>query len=217
MNTIKEFMTHVVNTPRYKPEEWKYISHPDIDATAYKVSNLGRVRNAKSKRLIAPQQNKCGYWFVSLINKRGTTTSIALHILVARHFLPPPQDGQSEVDHIDGNPFHNEADNLRWCTHKENLHNVITRLRMVGDLDVILAPVDYEPHVTAPRASGKRYGKPPVRVICTETGVIYASLSDAAKAYNTSYRWIIASYKSGAAIGEQQHHFKPVDPYQGNA
>lgn len=36
----------------------------------------------------------------------------------------------AEVDHIDGNPMNNNANNLRWCTHTKNMANPITKKRM---------------------------------------------------------------------------------------
>ena len=45
-----------------------------------------------------------------------------LHKLVAEHFVPNPND-YSEVNHIDGNRHNNCADNLEWCTHRENIHH----------------------------------------------------------------------------------------------
>lgn len=45
-----------------------------------------------------------------------------LHKLVAEHFVPNPNN-YSEINHIDGNRHNNCADNLEWCTHKENIHH----------------------------------------------------------------------------------------------
>lgn len=40
--------------------------------------------------------------------------------LMALAWLPRPE-GATEVDHIDGDPAHDELDNLEWVTHSENL------------------------------------------------------------------------------------------------
>ena len=49
----------------------------------------------------------------SLLNK-------LVHRLVASVFCPCPSLFYNQVDHIDGNPFNNNAANLRWVTDSEN-------------------------------------------------------------------------------------------------
>ena len=43
-----------------------------------------------------------------------------VHRLVASVFCPCPSLFHNQVDHIDGNPFNNNAANLRWVTDSEN-------------------------------------------------------------------------------------------------
>lgn len=44
-----------------------------------------------------------------------------LHRVMAENFLPPPGEGESEVNHKDGNRANNAAWNLEWCTHSHNM------------------------------------------------------------------------------------------------
>lgn len=102
----------------------------------YQASNLGRVKslerisirnNGKSEnavyhtkeRLKEIQKQKKGYSQVVLY-KDGTPKTIRLNTLIARMFVPNPEN-KPFVNHIDGNKDNNRADNLEWVTAKENI------------------------------------------------------------------------------------------------
>lgn len=55
--------------------------------------------------------------------------SDCLHRAVAELYVPN-HDNKPCVDHIDGNKHNNRADNLRWVTYKENMHNNVTRHKL---------------------------------------------------------------------------------------
>lgn len=63
--------------------------------------------------------NAAGYLQVN-IPVRNTTDLV--HRLVAETFLSNPK-GYNEIDHRNHNRLDNRVGNLRWCTHKENMHN----------------------------------------------------------------------------------------------
>ena len=65
----------------------------------YEVSNLGKVRNIKSGRMLKPHLNHNGY--------------LKHHLY--RH------DKKPQVNHIDENKLNNDLSNLEWCTGRENL------------------------------------------------------------------------------------------------
>ena len=49
-----------------------------------------------------------------------------IHRLVAKEFLSPVS-GKSKVNHKDTNKLNNRADNLEWCTQRENISHAIKR------------------------------------------------------------------------------------------
>ena len=49
-------------------------------------------------------------------------TTIGVHVLVARAFVPNPEN-KPVVDHINGDRSDNRIQNLRWVTVTENAHN----------------------------------------------------------------------------------------------
>lgn len=69
--------------------------------------------------------HKRGYVYV-----RTTNGNYQLHRLVASAFIPNPQNKPC-VNHKDGNPRNNSADNLEWVTHKENTAHAIRNGLMV--------------------------------------------------------------------------------------
>ena len=101
-------------------EEWR-----DIEGFEdhYQVSNLGNVRNiksrlSKSEKVYKPQLLKTGYMAVNLWQD-GTYNFRRVHRLVAQAFIPNPE-GKPFINHIDGDKTNNRADNLEWVTKEEN-------------------------------------------------------------------------------------------------
>ena len=69
--------------------------------------------------VVHPKQNVAGYLQIN-VPIRNTTTLV--HRLVAETFLDNPK-GYNEIDHRNHNRLDNRAENLRWCTHSENMSN----------------------------------------------------------------------------------------------
>ena len=118
-------------------EAWKPI--PGYEGL-YEVSSLGNIRRnetiteEKSRygktrlvrhkaRVLQPGKTKRGYLLVVLCRADGQK-SHAVHRLVASAFCNKV-DGCEVVNHIDGNQTNNRADNLEWCTQKDNVHHAI--------------------------------------------------------------------------------------------
>ena len=95
-------------------EVWKDI--PGYEGI-YSISNMGKVRNDKTNRILKQGQSGKGYLMVQLC-KDGKAKSIRIHKLVMNAF-----QGESkglQINHIDGNKKNNQLSNLEYCSAKEN-------------------------------------------------------------------------------------------------
>lgn len=99
--------------------------------TQYEVSNLGNVRNKNTKVVLSQEDTGNGYLCVGLQIDKGVYKKTRVHRMVAMAFLEFQRtEERNEVDHINGNKSDNSVDNLRWCTHKENMNNPVTRRKI---------------------------------------------------------------------------------------
>ena len=85
-------------------EVWKTIE----DFPSYEVSNLGRVRNKKTSKLLTLIPDKDGYLRVHLNNDKNVKR---VHRLVAQAFIPN-KTNKDQVNHKDGDKTNNAVDNL---------------------------------------------------------------------------------------------------------
>jgi hypothetical protein len=96
-------------------EEWKDIQeHP-----TYEVSNIGNIRNKKTKRILKSCADNGGYLYVGLGSK---CRHQKIHKLVATTFCSNINN-YPVVDHIDRNKLNNNSSNLRWTTQQKNCWN----------------------------------------------------------------------------------------------
>lgn len=109
----------------FNEETWK----PVADCPGYEVSNLGQVRSVPRAfhdrtgrlqvcrgRILKTHLNlKTGYLATGL----GARNTRAVHVLVARAFIPNPL-GLREVNHEDGVKTNNVPGNLGWTSHSGN-------------------------------------------------------------------------------------------------
>ena len=92
-------------------ERWKIIpQHP-----VYEISNLGRVRNYATSRVLKPFQDNHGYARITLPGNK----KYKLHRLVAIQWVPNPDD-KPQVAHLDADRTNARVDNLMWVTQSEN-------------------------------------------------------------------------------------------------
>ena len=73
------------------------------DFPSYEVSNKGRIRHVKHRRILKTGLSNSGYRLLS-IRVSGNATTLNTHRLVAKEWCPNPEDKPC-VDHIDGKPL----------------------------------------------------------------------------------------------------------------
>lgn len=142
-------------------EVWKTVS----DLPQYKISNHGRLMNAKG-RLLKGSLSKGYVRFDLCVN--GKRIVKLCHRLVAEAFLNKVV-GKPFINHKDGNKANNNVENLEWCTIKEN---AVHAFRFLGL-----------------QANNKR------KVRCIETGIVYPSILDAEKQTGISNGCIVRCCK----------------------
>ena len=115
-------------------EIWKDIAGYE---GSYIVSNYGRIASIKTecrnirngkvfirhfKPYVCKQQlpnGRFNYYLITLTTVNGSRKTYPVHRLVAKTFLPNPNNFPC-IDHIDDNPLNNRAENLQWCSYLTN-------------------------------------------------------------------------------------------------
>jgi len=104
----------------------------------YQISNLGRVKSLEryrkgkrgantfcKERILIDRVSNNGYSQICL-SKDNAKKLLLVHRLVAKAHIPNDQN-LSCVDHINGVRTDNRVENLRWCSHKDNLNFDLAR------------------------------------------------------------------------------------------
>lgn len=108
----------------------------------YYVSDKGRIKSCKRKVHIELKPSITnGYYKVSLC-KNGETKGFLIHQLVYMTFFNDYDTKGYVIDHIDNNPFNNEAKNLQKLTYQQNTQNAYQSQKAFGNLKNVLCYKD---------------------------------------------------------------------------
>jgi hypothetical protein len=150
----------------------------------YEVSNFGNVLNLRNGRELT-KSVRGRYYRVWLFNEDGKKQK-SVHRLVASAFHLNPEN-KPQVNHIDFDGFNNCADNLEWCTGKENVNHSIINNRYPK------RTISKEHLVKLKKSNSKK-------VVDIKTSKVYDSITDAAKEFgykkSTLIHYLLGSRKN---------------------
>ena len=170
-------------------EQWREV----VDNPNYLVSNTGRVRRNGSNKDKAVRDRK-GY-LVTDLYMNGKRKTERINRLVASAFVDNP--GNKEVvDHLDENKHNNNASNLEWVTHSENI-------KRAWNSGAMHASCGMKGH-SNPNAGRK--GKP-FKIV--ETGEIFNTLHECESKINGNNRHINDCLK-GRQKSHRGYHFEYI-------
>lgn len=144
----------------------------DRDGNVYLETTYGMKPLAKHKR-------KGGYEYVE-VSINGERKKIAVHRLVANAFCENPKN-LPQVNHIDGNPSNNKAENLEWVSGSSNqMHSRYVLGNVTGFKDTPIVCLDTGEEFVSTRDAWRK------------TGVSYSHISECASGKRKTaggYRW----------------------------
>ena len=148
-----------------------------IKGTNYEIHSDGTLVNTKTGNIIKWSKDTNGYMRAGLWTG-GKCKTVAQHKMLAEYFISNPEL-KLQVNHKNGIKHDNNLDNLEWVTQSENaLHSFANGLQKPS-----------RPHMR--------------KVINTETGIEYESLTDASLAVG-----IKTAYLSRMLRGEKNNYTK---------
>ena len=93
-----------------------------LNFSKYEVNREGEIFNKKCNRQLFGTLHN-GYIIVNILNDfTGKSQRRFVHRIVAETFLENSNEFE-QIDHIDNNRRNNNVQNLRWCSHSQNLTN----------------------------------------------------------------------------------------------
>ncbi len=123
--------TVVNDIPTIEDETWQPLfksTHDDVKPFVdYAVSSKGRVLNIKSYKLLTIHKDGT----IELRSKQLRKRFRVSRLMMQAFNIPNPEN-KEQVDHIDSDPMHNDLDNLRYATARENSLNPATREKVAS-------------------------------------------------------------------------------------
>lgn len=126
-------------------EIWKDI--PNYESL-YQASNLGKIRNKKTNKILKQNNHESGYLRIGLF-KNGKEIKYYIQVLMAMTFLDKnnfksmPYEDRTKIDinkirinHKDENKHNNNISNLEYCTYSYN-NNYGSRNKIVANKNKI--------------------------------------------------------------------------------
>lgn len=101
---------------KLKDENKKVANYYGLDYTVY---SDGRIEGPE-RGFLKQRKNQDGYMEVTLGVTENRHSRVKVHRIIAEQFVPNPF-GLPEVNHLDCDRSNNNADNLEWCTHQQNV------------------------------------------------------------------------------------------------
>ena len=129
----------------------------------YEVNEDGYVRNSRNNYILTNSPNNKGYMTVSLGKHMPGQL---VHILVAETFIPEYEPGL-DVDHKNGKKWDNRVENLQCISRTDNVKRAFETGLAHGH-------------------KGPNAGTPPRKVQIIETGEVFSSISECARAIGGS-------------------------------
>lgn len=110
-------ISYIFAKTRLNMEIWRDIKGYD---GLYQVSNEGRIKSIKKRKILSLFANHKGY-LQTCLYKNGEKKGFLVHRLVAEAFIQNPQN-LTQVNHKDENKTNNSVENLEWCTNDYNIN-----------------------------------------------------------------------------------------------
>ena len=166
-------------------EQWKIIEEYPL----YMVSNLGRIKNTQTNRILIGGLDKDGYRHVTL-QTNGKQVCRRVCRLVAQTFIPNP-DSLPCVNHKDEIKTNDCDWNLEWCTYQYN-NSYGDRLKPIS---TVIWCVEMRKKFDSMRIAEK------------ETGIPHSAISQCCRGllkHAGGYRWEPYNNQDKEIINEQE-------------